>query len=244
MGIIGHLGAAPTPRVMRASLADVASSFAFRCDAKQAEPRFRDFDKWIDSVPHFVFGDCLPDPIVKGSQPVYSDSDEEGLISVITTMAIQNLTVELPSCRKATVADYGFDDVRRPRHRDVLLTVDGGTSIGKPALFDLDGDYAVDSHVAILRPDGVDPTLLVHLLASPLGQLQFQRAESGSTGQTAVTEDDMRRFRFPLLGAAAEARAIADVRHARSEARRLRDEAIAREEEGWEEFLKECAPGL
>ena len=34
-------------------------------------------------------------------------------------------------------------------------------------------------------------------MASPIGQLQFQRFESGASGQTAVTEEDLRRFVIP-----------------------------------------------
>jgi hypothetical protein len=228
---------------MRSSLGEVANSYSFRCDAKQAEGRFKAFDTWIQGVPHVVLGDVLPDPIVKGAQPAYAEGVDTGIV-VITTMAIQNLSVDPAGCRIAQSADYGDGNVRKPRLNDVLLTVDGGTSIGKPVLFDLTGDFAVDSHVAILRPVGLDPFMLVHLLASPLGQLQFQRAESGASGQTAVTEDDIRRFRFPLLGADVEAKAIADVREARAEAQRLRQEAASREDRGWEEFLKDCAPGL
>jgi hypothetical protein len=228
---------------MRSGLGDVAESYSFRCDAKQAERRFRDFDRWIGGVAHFVLGDVLPERIVKGSQPVYTDGAVVG-VAVITTMAIQNLSVDPAVCRIAEGVDYGDGNVRRPRMGDVLLTVDGGTSIGKAVVFDLPGDYAVDSHVAILRPVGLDPVVLVHLLASPLGQLQFQRAESGASGQTAVTEEDIRRFRFPLLDPDVQARAIADVREARAKALGLREEADAFEQKGWEAFLKDCAPGL
>lgn len=230
---------------MRASLKDVASTHALRCDAKQSEGRFRAFDSYMASVPSFVLGDLLPDPIVKGTQPLYAEDDasEEG-IPVISTMAIQNLRVEVKACRVATLVDYGPNDVRKPRPNDVLLTVDGGTSIGKPVLFNLAGDWAVDSHVAILRPDGLDPALLVYLLASPLGQIQFQRAESGASGQTAVTEDDIRRFVFPVLTGAVAAQAVADVQAASSAAEQLREEARRTEESGWEAFLQDCAPGL
>lgn len=51
--------------------------------------------------------------------------------------------------------------------------------------------------MAILRPKGISPKALVFLLASPIGQLQFQRFESGASGQTAVTEEDLRRFVIP-----------------------------------------------
>jgi hypothetical protein len=126
----------------------------------------------------------------------------------------------------------------------VLLTVDGGTSIGKPVLFDLSGDWAVDSHVAILRPVGLDAALLVYLLASPLGQLQFQRAESGASGQTSVTETDLRRFRFPHLATDVAREAVRAVTEAAREAARLRTAAATTLEEGWEDFLQTCAPGL
>lgn len=243
MGVIGHLGSDPTPRIMRSSLADVARSHSLRCDAKQGEERFRRFDTWIESVDHFVLGDMLPNPIVKGAQPEYADVSEDGIL-VITTLAIQDLAINVSACRPALRTDFGEDDIRKPNVGDVLLTVDGGTSIGKPALFEMEGDWAVDSHVAILRPRGLDAKLLVYLLASPLGQLQFQRAESGASGQTSVTEEDIRRFRFPRLSASDERAALELVSAARARAARLKEEAMHIEEDGWEEFLKASAPGL
>lgn len=241
MGVIGHLGASAAPRIMKSGLSSVVKSFSFRCDAKQSEERYEHFDEWISGQPHFILGAKLPEPVVKGSQPIYT---EGGTITVISTMSIQALSIDLSVCRLADKIDFGDSNVRRPRPKDVLVTVDGGTSIGKPVLFNLDGEFAVDSHVAILRPVDLDPDLLVHLLASPLGQLQFQRAESGASGQTSVTEDDIRRFRFPILDAAVEARAVGDVKAARADASALRARAIAREDQGWEEFLRESAPGL
>ena len=62
----------------------------------------------------------------------------------------------------------------------IVLTVDGGTSIGKPSLFTLVEDFTVDTHVVIIRPKEISPLAVVYLLASPLGQMQFRRAESGS----------------------------------------------------------------
>lgn len=229
---------------MRASLLDVARSHTLRCDPKQSEQRFRDFDARINGALHWTLGERLPNPIMKGAQPDYLDSLDESGIPVISTMAVQNLSIDTAACRRVAEPDYGADDVRKPQIGDVLLTVDGGPSIGKPALFELDGDWAVDSHVAILRPAGVDPSLLVYLLASPLGQIQFQRAESGASGQTAVTEDDLRRFVFPELTPAAAEEALAKVHTAQYEADRLRTQAAATQDAGWEEFLSACAPGL
>ena len=113
---------------------------------------------------------------------------------------IERLQLNREACRYISEEDFDLlADERKLKKGDVLLTMDGGTSIGKPVYFDLDEDYTVDSHISILRPEGIEPLVLVYLLASPLGQLQFQQAESGASGQTAVTEEDIRRFVFPKV---------------------------------------------
>lgn len=189
-----------TPSSLQTSLRAIGESHSLRCDAKQAEPRFAHFKKFISSVESFCLGDCLPQPFIKGSQPNYLESLEPTGVPVISTIAIQNRRIIVDACRYISQEDYDhIENIRKPKKNDVLLTLDGGTSIGKPALFNLEDDFAIDSHVAILRPDGLDPKLLVYLLASPLGQVQFNRAESGASGQTAVTEEDVRRFQFPLI---------------------------------------------
>ena len=200
MELIDALLREPTPIARVANLRLVASSHTLRCDAKQAERRFRRFDEFVESVPSFALGEFLPGPLVKGSQPTYLETPDAEGVPVINTLAIQDLRIIESACRCVAFEDFEeLSDERKPKKGDVLLTMDGGTSIGKPVLFDLDDDYGIDSHIAILRPDGLSPQLLVYLLASPFGQVQFQRAESGASGQTAVTEDDLRRFRFPRV---------------------------------------------
>jgi type I restriction enzyme S subunit len=141
-------------------------------------------------------GEFLPDPLTKGSQPEYLQEGEG--IPVINTLSIQNMSINVSDCRHISEEDFQkLSKNRVLQKNDVLLTMDGGTSIGKPVLFELDGEYTVDSHVAILKPQGISPKALVFLLASPIGQLQFQKFESGASGQTSVTEEDLRRFVIP-----------------------------------------------
>ena len=229
----------PRPVIMNTRLSIAARSHTLRCDAKQAERRFRDFDQFIRSVPHYQLGGVLPKSFVKGKQPQYLESIDPAGIPVVSTLAIQDLQIQVELCRYIADEDYQeLEDERIPKMGDVLLTMDGGPSIGKPALFDLEGDYAVDSHIAILRPVGLSPQWLVYLLASPLGQVQFQRAESGASGQTGVTEDDVRRFLFPSVSDAEVSRIVALVDQERSEARRLIAEAERREEVGWQAVVE------
>jgi hypothetical protein len=200
MGVTLDLEPRKPPLVLWASLSLVGKSHTLRCDAKQAEPQFKAFDDYLASVEHFFLGDCLPQPLVKGRQPRYLESPDPDGVPVVSTLAVQNLRVHPEQCRFISPEDFdALPDEKKPKPNDVLVTVDGGGSVGKPALFDLDDDFAVDSHVAILRPVGIDPQVLVYLLASPLGQVQFQRAESGASGQTGVSEEDIRRFRFPVV---------------------------------------------
>jgi len=185
-------------RAFTSSLSLIATNYAFRCDAKFADPAVLDVLKKVESAGYFMLGDYLPQPFVKGIQPDYLDQPTDDSVPIISTLAIQNLEIHEQNCRHIAREDFeALNDERKLRKGDVLLTVDGGVSIGKPCLFNLEGDYSIDSHVVVLRPKGLSSLALVYLLASPLGQMQFRRAESGASGQTTVTEDDIRRFRFP-----------------------------------------------
>lgn len=185
-------------RAFTSSLKLVATNYAYRCDAKFANKGDCDTLNGIQAKGSFRLGDFLPLPFVKGAQPESLDQPTDDSVPVINTLSIQNLSLNERDCRHISREDFDdLSDERRLKKDDVLLTVDGGVSIGKPYLFDRDGDFTVDSHVVVLRPSGLSPLALVYLLASPLGQMQFRRAESGASGQTTVTEDDVRRFIFP-----------------------------------------------
>lgn len=184
------------PIVNEASLTAISATHSLRCDSKQFESRFSQLDEMLAHGETFYLGHLLPDPLIKGSQPSYVDGMEG--IPVINTLSIQKMQINISDCKYISEDDYlSLSDSRKLRPDDVLLTMDGGTSIGKPVLFTLEEAFTVDSHVAILRPQGITSRALVYLLASPLGQIQFQRFESGASGQTTVTEEDLRRFRFP-----------------------------------------------
>lgn len=222
------------PTYSHLSLKSISKSHTLRCDAKQADAMFFEFEEFLENKETFFLGDVLPELIVKGSQPSYLD-DNSG-VPVINTLSIQDMKINSTDCRFISEDDFEvLPESKKLKINDVLLTVDGGTSIGKVAVFDLEGDYTVDSHVAILRPCGITPVSLAFLLASPLGQVQFLKAESGASGQTTVTEEDLRRFRFPkiayesletLVGkiAAGRRRIHEDIARLKSEENKLWDE--------------------
>ena len=215
----------------------VASTYSLRCDAKQANPIVHDLLARVTGQEYFYLSELLPVPFVKGVQHNYLDQPNDDSVPVVNTLSIQNLSLNSDDCRH--IARKNFDELsdnRSVKKNDVLLTVDGGVSIGKPYLFDLDNDYTIDSHVVILRPKGISALALVYLLASPLGQAQFRKAESGASGQTTVTEDDIRRFVFPrkVLGKIDK---ICEVAEAKRQKLLQEQEALAlREKRIWEEI--------
>lgn len=236
----------PLPLRATASLSVVARNPTLRIDAKQASPSSVQLDAALDRVPTFFLNEFLPEPFVKGRQPDYLDDTQDEGALVVNTGAVRPLGIVLGLCRRISSQDYeGLAEGRKLRDEDVLLTTDGGTSIGKAAVFrrprgedgePVDCGFTVDSHVAVLRPRGMSPTLLAYLLCSPMGQIQFQRAESGASGQTAVSEEDIRRFRFPRVPHATFDQASDSFTAALDEARRLEAEAYRKREDGWQAF--------
>lgn len=232
-----HFARQPMPIFRMAKLSYATFSYSLRCDAKQAEQRFVEFAKVIRSVESFELGDYFPEPFIKGSQPKYIESPDAEGVSVINTLTIQKLSINPEDCRVISEDDFeNLDDEKKLKKKDALLTMDGGTSIGKPVLFDLEGDFTVDSHVAILRPKDIDPRVIVYLLASPFGQLQFQQAESGASGQTSVTEDDVRRFRFPKVQKEVLTRFVKKLDSTRNRLTKRRQKLEQMEKQAWEEF--------
>ena len=149
-------------------------------------------------APFQELGDFLPRPFIKGIQPEYLEEPSGDSVPVVNTLSIQNLSLNIDSCRHIARSIFdGLDDDRKLTKDDVLLTMDGGVSIGKPVLFSFRNAMTMDSHIVVLRPEGISPMGLTYLLASPLCQMQFRQAESGASGQTSVTEDDVRRFLVP-----------------------------------------------
>jgi hypothetical protein len=244
----------------KGSLRKVAETLTLRCDAKQADSRFLSLDESLSNVDSTRLSVFLPLPFVKGRQPVYvEDPDSDDVAYVVSTLAVRPLRIIASDCRR--ISSSAFDALgasRQLKTGDVVLTMDGGTSIGKAAVFDStrfleelgispsDGEEArvtVDSHVAILRPQGISSLALAYLLTSPIGQLQFQRAESGASGQTAVTEDDVRYFRFPKFDAHELEAATLELQQALDEVEEAVRVAQARRQTAWSAFESRLLAG-
>jgi len=226
-----------TLSISEMSLSRIAQCPTFRCDPRYYAKVAIAAEAKVRSASFFELGEFLPTPAIKGIQPSYLDAPTDDSVPVVNTLSVQGLKVNEDDCRHISRDDYDdIEGVRKLRKDDVLLTMDGGVSIGKAALFVSGGDFTVDSHVCILRPVGIAPRSLVYLLASPMGQQQFRRAESGASGQTAVTEEDIRRFVFPssLL---VELDAVVDgIENERAKIEKERAKLAKREAAAWQKL--------
>jgi type I restriction enzyme S subunit len=229
------------PIIRTSSLVNIAKSHSLRCDSKQSETRFSELDAMVEGKDVCFLSEFLPEPLVKGTQPVYlqEEKDIKKGVPIINTLSIQKMKINQEDCRFISKDAFNLlNKIRILRKGDVLLTMDGGTSIGKPVLFNLDGNYSIDPHVAILRPKGISPKALVYLLASPIGQLQFQRFESGASGQTAVTEEDIRRFLIPKSAVTELEKLVVSLDKEKIRIENVRIQLKNDESIMWEEFSK------
>lgn len=84
---------------------------------------------------------------------------------------------------------------------DVLVNSTGTGTIGRSCVFNAPGQYVVDSHVTVLRPDRdkLDPRWLAAILQSPQGQHFLEsRCYSGSTNQVELARGPLAKLRIPL----------------------------------------------
>jgi len=90
-----------------------------------------------------------------------------------------------------------LDSRRVPRRGDILYTVVGAT-YGRAIKVDVDQEFCVQRHIAIMRPDGSLETDYLHLfLRSPLAYRQATGAITG-TAQPTVPLRPLRRFKTPV----------------------------------------------
>jgi len=85
---------------------------------------------------------------------------------------------------------------------DIVLTSTGDGTIGRADIFDGEREAMPDGHVTILRVKEayrIEPIFLPYYLQSVYGQTQIERGITGSTGQTELTEPNIRAIQvvFP-----------------------------------------------
>ena len=97
------------------------------------------------------------------------------------------------------VSNNFVSDERNLRRGDVLINSTGVGTAGRVTLFNLDGDYVVDSHITIVRLDEkkVLPKYVLYLLAD-IGFDKLEAMANGQSGQIELSIDTIQNIKIPL----------------------------------------------
>ena len=100
---------------------------------------------------------------------------------------------------------------------DLLITSTGEGTIGRVAIYPYDEPAIADGHVSIVRlqPE-VNAQYVAEFLRIEHGQIQMLRFVSGSTGQTELLIEHIRRLRVPLPDPSVQQRAVTRMGEART----------------------------
>jgi len=140
-------------------------------------------------------GNICAEHIRRGEQPEY---DEAGDIKVIKTVNIKTTYIDYENCLKVSQSFFEKYPLAQVKKNDVLVTSTGYVSMGKVAVHNKDESVIVDGHISIIRlKEGYDPCFVAFFLRSHLGQLQFEKWFSGSSGQIEIQPEDLNQFVLP-----------------------------------------------
>ena len=168
-----------------------------RIDPRFFDVRYHPFLGFASETPKqfIALADTAIEPIHRGVQPEYADAT--GMIKVLKTVDVQNRKVNWDSCRKVTEGFFR-EHPRGQLHRDdIVITSTGEGSWGRAAICNVERALA-DGHLTILRVDGdiVDPYAVLAFLWSEYGRMQFEQRVRGSTGQTEIYPQDIKKIRI------------------------------------------------
>lgn len=97
------------------------------------------------------------------------------------------------------VSDAFVSDERNLIKGDILINSTGVGTAGRVTLFDLDGDFVVDSHITIVRVDNnvAIPKYILYALAN-IGFKTIESMANGQSGQIELALDTIKGINIPL----------------------------------------------
>jgi len=90
-------------------------------------------------------------------------------------------------------------DHRKLNQGDILINSTGVGTAGRVNCFDLDGDYTVDSHITIVRPDQakIIPKIILYSLAY-IGFDVLEEMAEGQSGQIELAPETIKGLKIPV----------------------------------------------
>ena len=103
-------------------------------------------------------------------------------------------------------------DERKLEEGDILINSTGVGTAGRVTMFDLDGDYVVDSHITILRLDQTKalPSYILHYLCD-LGFKTIEAMALGQSGQIELSLETIKNIKIPLPTISEQQKIVAEI---------------------------------
>ena len=110
------------------------------------------------------------------------------------------------------VSDDFVSDERNLQKGDILINSTGVGTAGRVTLFDLDGDYVVDSHITIVRLDTEKalPKYVMYALAN-IGFKNIEAMATGQSGQIELGLNTINSIKIPLPSIEKQREIVAEI---------------------------------
>lgn len=165
-----------------------------RMDYTFNHPKIEILEKLKNKYKTVLLKNISRKPIIRGEQPKYKDIG----VRVIKTVDLKNHFIDYENALKVSEEFYKSKSQAHIQKGDILISSTGYGSLGKIDVYDLDDPALVDSHISIVRLNNdYDPYFVTYFLRSTLGQIQFEKWFTGSSGQIEVQPSDLGNFLIP-----------------------------------------------
>lgn len=121
-------------------------------------------------------------------------------------------------------------DERNLQKGDILINSTGVGTASRVTLFDLDGDYVVDSHITIVRlnQEKVLPKYVLYALAN-IGFKNIEEMATGQSGQIELTLPTIKAMRIPLPPLDVQEKIVSQIKLIEREIQNLKAEIFGAE---------------
>lgn len=187
--------------------------------AKLLNPQFFSFEtERIEKIKNMV---------QRGKSAKYGISD----IQIIKSGQARGYN-EFDFTKRYYVSDKFVSDERNLQKGDILINSTGVGTAGRVTLFNLDGDYVVDSHITIVRLNlsKAIPKYVVYALAN-IGFKTIESMANGQSGQIELSSQTINSIRIPLPSVPKQKEIVSEIEALEDEIQTLETQIKTAEEQ-------------
>jgi restriction endonuclease S subunit len=193
-------------------------SYSFKLGAKNKTLWFTQFPEGVTDRLHYLFfyspyhvldilrskyttvplSEICQMPVIQGDRPEY---EEAGEVMALKTVDLRNGYINYDRTLRVSREFFDAYPAAHVQKGDILIASTGSGSMGKVDIYERDEPAMISGELLALRvKKDYDPYFVTYFLRSPLGQAQFDKWFSGSSGQIHIWATDIVNFFVPDSG--------------------------------------------